>query len=64
LPDLGADGVDETLAVAAAAVDQLVDDGLGLFRLHLARAHQIADEFFGPGLRHRREGHTRVEQAL
>jgi hypothetical protein len=64
LPDLGADRIYEPLAVAAAPVDELVDDGLGLFRLHLARTHQVADEVLGPGLRHRGEGHAGVEQAL
>ena len=64
LANLGADGIDEALTVAAAAVDQLVDDGLGLFRLHLAGPHEVADQILGPRLGHRREGHAGVEEAL
>ena len=61
---LGAYLFDEPLGVAAASLDQVVHEGLGLFGLHLAGENQVSHQRLGSLLRHLRELQTGVEIPL
>ena len=60
--DLAADGLEHPLAVAPAAVEQLVDPLLGLFGLDLPGLERGRGSAPRPGLGHGGEGHAGVEE--
>ena len=64
LAHLGADRLEQLLAVLAAALEQVGDRVAGLVRLHLADLHQVLHQLLRPGLGEGREGEPGVDVAL